>query len=417
MNRQDLLLDALSLPSDAITYAVSQRLAALCPDKGIVEANAGSFGLEEYARAGHCHLTEKSGPHPQIITEWEGVGRGLSEAAENAWLEVSWQERTLEVILLSRQEEFSKARYCWILADLKEIAETFFLTVCEWNAEVRGEVLVFEQGCWCKSEELFRAIKSATFDNLVLGGTLKEEIREDFSRFFSMRDVYERYGIPWKRGVLLIGSPGNGKTHTVKALINTIGQPCLYVKSFKSRHGNDHANIRAVFARARQTTPCVLVLEDLDSLIDGGNRSFFLNELDGFAANTGIVVLATTNHPERLDPAILERPSRFDRKYQFPLPALSERRSYIDKWNTAMETDLRLTSGGAAQVAEMTEGYSFAYLKELWLSSMMRWIVNPQPGGMDTLMPTQVAFLREQMQAVSLGSDRDAVMADDDLEE
>src|SRR5690349_12665 len=79
-----------------------------------------------------------------------------------------------------------------------------------------------------------------------------------------------------------------------------------------------------VFKRARMKPPCVIVLEDLDSMIDNKNRSFFLNELDGFHSNTGVVVLATTNHPEKLDSSILDRPSRFDRKYYFQLPAEAE---------------------------------------------------------------------------------------------
>ena len=69
-----------------------------------------------------------------------------------------------------------------------------------------------------------------------------------------------------------------------------------------------------VFNKARQLAPCILVLEDLDSLINDRNRSFFLNQLDGLTGNDGLLVLCTTNHAERLDPALSERPSRFDRK-------------------------------------------------------------------------------------------------------
>src|SRR5262249_40857597 len=154
--------------------------------------------------------------------------------------------------------------------------------------------------------ELYQAIQGATFDNLILRGSLKQEIREDIEQFFDSRAAYESYGIPWKRGILFLGPPGNGKTHTVKALINALRQPCLYVKSvIGDRWNTPHDNIRKVFQKARRTTPCVLVLEDLDSLVSGQNRTFFLNELDGFAANAGIVTLATCNHPEQLDPAIL----------------------------------------------------------------------------------------------------------------
>ena len=69
-----------------------------------------------------------------------------------------------------------------------------------------------------------------------------------------------------------------------------------------------------VFDKAREMAPCLLVLEDLDSLINDRNRSFFLNQLDGIEGNDGLLVLTTTNHPERLDPALSDRPSRFDRK-------------------------------------------------------------------------------------------------------
>lgn len=156
-----------------------------------------------------------------------------------------------------------------------------------------------------------------------------------------------------------------------------------------------------VFDRARKTAPCVLVLEDLDSLVTAHNRSFFLNELDGFAANIGIVALATTNHPERLDPAILDRPSRFDRKYPFILPALAERKAYITLWNGTLKPRLRLTDEGIETISAQTEDFSFAYLKELFLSSMMRWISGPQQGAMEEVISGQVNVLREQMVSAS----------------
>jgi ATP-dependent 26S proteasome regulatory subunit len=140
-----------------------------------------------------------------------------------------------------------------------------------------------------------------------------------------------------------------------------------------------------------------VVLEDLDSLIDDENRAFFLNELDGFAANTGVVVLATTNHPEKLDPAILDRPSRFDRKYYFNLPARPERLAYITSWNGSLEQELRLSESSLAKLAEATDGFSFAYLKELFLSSMMHWMAQGGNERMDRLILSRVAVLREQM--------------------
>ena len=290
-----------------------------------------------------------------------------------------------------------KSRHHWIVAETKEVAENFFRAVCEWCSEVRGEILLFDQGEWSKSKELFEAIKAASFDNLILPRALKEEIQTDFQNFFVSREMYEKYGIPWKRGVLLIGPPGNGKTHTVKALINQLRQPCLYVKSFKSQYATEQEGMRRVFQRARHTTPCLVVLEDIDSMIDGKNRSFFLNELDGFAVNTGVVVLATTNHPQRLDPAILDRPSRFDRKYYFELPAPEERFAYASGWNGNLRQEMRVADGVVAEIVAQTEGFSFAYMKELFLSSMMQWMSAPEPKNMGAAILERVTSLRRQM--------------------
>jgi SpoVK/Ycf46/Vps4 family AAA+-type ATPase len=157
--------------------------------------------------------------------------------------------------------------------------------------------------------------------------------------------------------------------------------------------------MRLVFARARMTTPSLVVLEDLDSMIDDKSRAFFLNELDGFETNAGVVVLATTNHPDRLDPALLDRPSRFDRKYYFNLPAKAERSAYIATWNNELQPELRLSDRVAAEVARQTEGFSFAYMKELFLSSMMQWMATTGGVSMGETMLSQAGQLREQMSA------------------
>ena len=410
---RDLFSDALVRPLDAIAYAVSRELAASRPDKAILGGNACSFDIETYAAGGGCTLEPAEEIFTHVSTGWHGPRMGLAQHAVNAWYRAEWREQSLDVLLMTWTEGFQPQRHYWVLADSASVAEQFYLEVCEWCAEVRGEVLVFDGGHWQKSEELYHAIKDATFENLILRGSLKQEIRDDLSRFFASRPMYEEYGVPWKRGILFIGPPGNGKTHAVKALINSISQPCLYVKSFRSEFQTDHDSIRAVFQRARQTTPCILVLEDLDSLVDSQNRSFFLNELDGFASNAGIVTLATTNHPERLDPAILDRPSRFDRKYHFELPGPEERRAYVSWWNSVLKPALRLSEDTIARVVERTEEFSFAYIKELFLSATMRWITHAEEGGMEAVILAQADALREQMSSMNEETEAD-YQADDE---
>src|SRR5688572_10295726 len=156
-------------------------------------------------------------------------------------------------------------------------------------------------------------------------------------------------------------------------------------------------NISEVFKRARMTTPSIVVLEDLDSMIDNKNRSFFLNELDGFQSNTGVIVLATTNHPQKLDTSILDRPSRFDRKYYFQLPAEAERLAYIAKWNEDLQPELRVSEAVAQKVVRETEGFSFAYLKELSVAAMVQWMSSGGNGPMDEVIIAQTELLRAQM--------------------
>jgi hypothetical protein len=395
-----LIGETLLQPEDAKAYLFTQKLTELFPDQAVMQGFESSFDLNDFIADGCCAAEFQPGMFHHQVTYFGGLGEELSVTPRNALYEISWQGHHLQVVVLSWVVSQCDAQHYWIIAESLAIAQEFYQCVCEWSSEVRGEVLVFDGGAWYKDERLFRSIKNSTFDNLILARDLKEEIQEDFAQFFASREMYERYRIPWKRGVLLIGPPGNGKTHTVKALSNWLGVPCLYVKSFKRRYDTDQNSIRQVFQRARQTTPCLLILEDLDSLIDDRNRSFFLNELDGFAANTGVVVLATTNHPERLDPALINRPSRFDRKYYFNLPEAPEREAYICAWNGAIEPELQLCDDAVASTVAATEGFSFAYLKELFLSSLMRWISQHGAVAMDAVVTEQCVMLRGQMSAM-----------------
>ena len=406
MSTPDTLFNELEKPLPAIAYRIGRAVKELRRDMYVLETQHDVFDLYEFAGDGHCELHAKPGLHQQIQSNWQGPDESLQDEALNTWFDVKWQNHTLEVVTASWNENFQRPAIHWVIAETSQIAESFVSAVCEWCNEVRGEVLVYMGGCWNKSRPLFDAIQGARFDNLILRAGLKEQIWSDLRQFVESRATYEHYGVPWKRGILLLGPPGNGKTHCAKALVNQLRLPCLYVQSFKSHHRPEHAGIHDVFRRARQSAPCVMLLEDLDSLITSENRSFFLNELDGFAENAGIITLATTNHPDRLDPAILERPSRFDMKYHFDLPGPAERHSYLEMWNGRLQDDLKLGSDDIEEIASATENFSFAYLKELMLASIMRWINASDRGPMADVLRAQVHVLREQMSYQALPAPR-----------
>ena len=395
MTIENFIRDALYKPNDYIAYHVGRELAELHPGKSIIEGR-GYFDLDEFVRDEKCSVIEEKSIFHHVTTEWMGNGRKQRDHIVNSWLNVLWKGQLLDVIFISWNDGCFRRRHYWIVADQKQLAADFFDAVCEWGCEVRGEILVYHEGDFEKDKDLFDSIKTSTFDNLILRGSLKEEIQKDFAQFFDSREIYERYGIPWKRGAIFIGPPGNGKTHTLKALINQLGKPCLYVRSFKSDGGTEQDHMAEVFDRARMA-PCIVVLEDLDSMIDNKSRSFFLNELDGFKSNNGVVVLATTNHPDKLDPSILDRPSRFDRKYHFHLPAYAERVAYIMKWNGDLQTDLQVSENGATRLVSSTEGFSFAYLKELFVASMVQWMSEGRSRSMDDILLAQTELLRGQM--------------------
>jgi AAA+ superfamily predicted ATPase len=401
MGRENFIRDALLQPTDVIAYDVGRELAELYPDKAILEGQTWYFDLDAFVRAEKCSVIEERSVFSHVRNEWEGRGKKQKQRLQNSWLNILWRGKLLEVVLLTWAEGYYRGRHHWVVADDRQLAEAFFDAVCEWSCEVRGEILVYQDGYFKKDKELFDSIKTATFENLVLAEALKNEIRRDFAQFFDSREVYERYQIPWKRGAILIGPPGNGKTHTIKALINELGKPCIYVRSFKG-DGTEQENIAEVFKQARLSAPCIVVLEDLDAMIDDGNRAFFLNELDGFGSNAGVLVIATTNHPDKLDSAILDRPSRFDRKYLFELPQKVEREAYVAAWNRELQPEMKLTDSATGDLVVATEGFSFAYLKELLLSATVQWVSNDRKASMDEVVGQQVDLLRGQIRTTEV---------------
>ena len=387
--------EALRHPSP--DFALGRRLAELYPDHVLVEGDTSLFDTTTFARDGHCTLEPRADVYNQYTVNWSRE-HGTWQWPRCQWATITWRDSSFEVIWLTWPGKMhgDQSRF-FVLAHAREEALAFVDAVCRWSHEVRGEVLVYNGGCFVKDAKLYRAIRAARFDDLVLEGTLKEQIRDDFKQFLGARDAYEAHGVPWKRGAIFLGPPGNGKTLCVKALVEELGVPCIYVQSFEAKYSTPQQGIEAVFKRARETTPCVLVFEDIDALLVPGSQSYFLNELDGFASNAGVITLATTNHPERLDPSIVDRPSRFDRKYHFELPGERARGAYIALWNDKLEPTLRLSPADASALAEATAAFSFAYIQEVFVSSMMRWMATRDDGGIAHVAREQVDLLRAQM--------------------
>ncbi len=370
---QSFFVDALADNSASLPLRVEAMILAAHPDKSVM--NCRSLDVEQFARLSHCELIAESNPRPGSYVYWGGedFDRLFTGYSQVVW-QVRWNDHLLRVVHVTWDTGCGGESRDWVVAATTEIAEQFILDVERKTHEPGDAILVFSGGCWNRSELLYHATQKASFEDLILADEMKSIIREDFATFLESEDRYRRLGIAWRRGALLIGPPGNGKTHCVRALVKELDIASLYVQSLSHHYYTAEQMWQQVFERARGLRPCVLVLEDLDSLVNDENRSFFLNQIDGFEQNHGLIILATTNHPDRIDSAIMERPSRFDRKYHFNLPSIEERSAYLANWQRSLSSETGWQSDQILVVAEASEGFSFAYLKELVISSVMSWM-------------------------------------------
>lgn len=257
--------------------------------------------------------------------------------------------------------------------------DALLLAAGKWTSQLHEEIFIFDDGCWDKSKELWKSVQGTSWDDVILDPEMKKGLIEDVQGFFDNQALYKQVSVPWKRGIILHGVPGNGKTVSIKALIGSLyGRPdpipSLYVKSFGTKRNTEQHSIRRIFRKARSMTPCLLIFEDLDSLVNDSVRSYFLNEVDGLESNDGILMIGSTNHLERLDPAISKRPSRFDRKYHYKIPGVAERKLYVKYWRTKLITNNNTMDFPEALtdiISNLTEGFSFAYLKEMFVMSLL----------------------------------------------
>jgi cell division protease FtsH len=181
------------------------------------------------------------------------------------------------------------------------------------------------------------------FDDVAGYDGVKQEIREVVD-FLQKPEKFAEVGARVPKGILLVGPPGTGKTLLARAVAGEAGVPFLSVTGSDFMEmfvGVGASRVRDLFETARKMGRAIIFIDELDSVgrkrgagLGGGHDereqtlNQMLSEMDGFEASEGIVVLAATNRPDILDPALL-RPGRFDRQVVVPLPELSDRRAIL----------------------------------------------------------------------------------------
>ena len=194
------------------------------------------------------------------------------------------------------------------------------------------------------------------------------DIIEDIEKFWQRKDKYTEYNFVHKRGILLYGEPGCGKSATIqlitKYLIENMGGIVINITD-----GDEVDHYSSMIGKLRMvepTRPLIVIFEDIDAIASEGSytTSMILNLLDGIKQIDNVVYIATTNHPDKLEDRITNRPSRFDRRYEVELPNEEVREAYIRKKLT--EDDLK--SVEMEKWLKETEGFSLAHMRELVIS-------------------------------------------------
>jgi AAA+ superfamily predicted ATPase len=205
--------------------------------------------------------------------------------------------------------------------------------------------------------------KDTTWEDLFLPPETKSELKSLVENFLSSKEFYLKNRIPWKRGILLYGKPGNGKTSIIRTIMSAYNFKPVTIAA-----GSNDEAVREAFSYAEEQSPSLLYFEDLDSLLEKSvDISSFLNLMDGISAKNGLLVVATANDVKKLKSNITDRPSRFDRKFEITTPNAEMAYIYLKRWFGNLITLKKCKE--LAKYASKHE-FSYAYLKELYISSM-----------------------------------------------
>ncbi|KAF2653546.1 P-loop containing nucleoside triphosphate hydrolase protein, partial [Lophiostoma macrostomum CBS 122681] len=378
---------------------VVEALRKQYPNLDIVVAPRSNLNLLAYASAGFITLTplddsEKDPVYGRALAHTiylpparrlDGGSGGFAKSLKFGKFICKWKDHEFLLYIANGRDgtlSYPDLTVHYILTRETEKAEELIKEATIWGSELHNEVWVFDSGYWQKSSDLWRSVDKAQWSDVILEEGMKKAIIDDVENFFDNRETYEKLKVPWKRGIIYYGPPGNGKTISIKAMMHALYQrgvaddkvavPTLYVRSLASFGGPEYA-LRTIFMKARQEAPCYLVFEDLDSIVNDRVRSYFLNEVDGLQSNDGILMVGSTNHLDRLDPGISKRPSRFDRKYYFPDPDYDQRVQYAEYWQHKLKDndDLDFPDELCTAVAKITDKFSFAYMQEAFVASLL----------------------------------------------
>jgi cell division protease FtsH len=268
------------------------------------------------------------------------------------------------------------------------------------------------------ARELPKGMGKVTFADVAGNKEAKQELSE-VVEFLKSPEKFSKLGAKIPKGVLLMGSPGTGKTLLARAVAGEADVPFFHISGSEFVEmfvGVGASRVRDLFAKAKKSAPCIIFIDEIDAVgrqrgtgMGGSHdeREQTLNqilvEMDGFEPNIGAIVIAATNRPDVLDPALL-RPGRFDRRVVLDPPDINDREAIlkIHGKNKPLADDVNLR-----RIAERTPGFSGADLGNLMNEGAILAARRNQT-------KVQMTELIESIEKVMLGPERRSHLMNDD---
>jgi cell division protease FtsH len=283
---------------------------------------------------------------------------------------VEFLEKNNAEIIAENENTFLMTLLSWILPAL------IFVGIWYWAMKKMGQGTGIMTLGKNKARIVAQTDVGVTFDDVAGQDEAKQELQE-ILEFLKRPDKFARLGARIPKGVLLVGPPGTGKTLLAKAVAGEAGVPFFSISGsdfIEMFVGLGAARVRDLFEEAGKMAPCLVFIDELDALGKARGTGYLsghdereqtlnqlLSEMDGFKPNQGVVILAATNRPEILDPALL-RPGRFDRHILVDRPDLAGRLAILKVHSRGVplspEVDLQV-------IAARTPGFTGADLANL----------------------------------------------------
>jgi hypothetical protein len=287
--------------------------------------------------------------------------------------------------LADAEQQFAKSYVHWTTGDGK-----LFVPAAPTAAKITPGVYEIKVGD--NIGLYFERIPVRTEGLLRFPDTNSDRVVAEIQRFWDREAHFDAYGLTYKRGILLYGPPGSGKSCTIQLIMEDVvardgivlkfNDPYLFIDGMR------------VFRQIQPDTPVVTIMEDIDAIIDRYNESEVLNILDGVNEVRKVVFLATTNYPENLGARIVNRPSRFDKRFRIGFPSDVSRRMYFEHFINGKAGELKIDID---RWVRDTDRLSVAHLKELFVAVVI--LGDPYEEAIQTLQS-----MKEQLQDKEAGT-------------